>query len=350
MKKFTISNLVLCLLATFFLACGDSDSTDGGSNEWLIPENQVFDGGPGQDGIPSVDNPQFSLATETTYLNDNDLVVGVVTDTEVKAYPHPILDWHEIVNDRIGDLSLAITYCPLTGTAIAWDRMVNGQETTFGVSGKLYNTNLMPFDRRTESYWSQIRLDCVNGDLISQKINTSQVLETSWATWKRLYPESQVLTRDTGFDRQGYVNYPYQDYRTNNSFIIFPVSNLDERLPAKERVLGVFGAQTERAYSIELFDEPRAIYDEIDGTSIIVLGSKADNFVVAYEDNQDLEGLTINLDNDRSVAIASNGNEVTLSGEILKDGQRIGQLNPVDSYMAFYFSLGAFHPEIEVFE
>ncbi len=348
MKLGTLSCIV-CILGLLLSSCGGGEQ-DRFDQDWLIPSDRVFDGGPGQDGIPSVDSPEFASVSEINYLSDRALVVGVFSDTEVKAYPHPILDWHEIVNDEIGDKSVAVTYCPLTGTAIGWDRNVNGSKTTFGVSGKLFQTNLIPFDRATESYWSQIRLDCVNGELINTRVNTSPVVETTWETWKAMYPNSSVMTTNTGFSRN-YQQFPYGDYRTNNANLIFPVEPLDQRLPSKERVLGVLGDQTNRVYSIELFETPSVIHDVMDGQEMVIIGSKEMNFMVAYEDSSIIEGLEINLDNLPTIAVAANGNQVTLFGQVLDaNGNFIQNLNNTESFIAYWFSLGAFYPGIEIYE
>lgn len=346
--KLTTIAAVLFLFGILLFNCGGEQ--DRFEEDWLIPNEEVFDGGPGQDGIPSVDNPNFSSISEINFLADNALVVGVFSETEVKAYPHPILDWHEIVNDDIGDKSVAVTYCPLTGTAIGWDRNVEGSNTTFGVSGKLFQTNLMPFDRRTESYWSQIRLDCVNGDLINTRINTSPVVETTWATWKEMYPNSMVMNTNTGFSRN-YQQFPYGDYRTNNANIIFPVDPLDQRLPSKERVLGVLGDSIHRVYSIDLFETPQVISDTLEGEAMVVIGSKEMNFIVAYENDSLIEGLEINLDNLPTIAVAPNGNQVTLFGQVLDaNGSLVRNLNNTESFIAYWFSLGAFYPGIEIYQ
>ena len=105
---------------------------DADKDKWLIEENKVLDGGPGKDGIPELTNPGFITVEEATYLKDNDLVIGFVSGVEILAYPHAILNWHEIINDDVNDISLAITYCPLTGTGIGWNRNLDGNTTTFG--------------------------------------------------------------------------------------------------------------------------------------------------------------------------------------------------------------------------
>ncbi len=350
MKSYTFSCLLLIMTFVVF-NCGNDDEENNGSNntEWLIPLEEVFDGGPGKDGIPSIDNPNFSNVEDITFLSDQDLVVGVISDDEVKAYPHSILDWHEIVNDDIGDKSLAITYCPLTGTAIGWDRNVNGSKTTFGVSGKLYNSNLIPYDRNSDSYWSQIRLDCINGDLINTEINTSHVIETSWATWKELYPQSKVMNTNTDYERN-YNQYPYGDYRTNNNNLIFPVNPMDDRLPSKERTLAVLTDGGNKAYSIEQFDTPKIIQDTVGGIEIIVIGSKEKNFIVAFENDSQFNNLTIQLDSLPIIAENANGLQLTIAGELIENNTTISQLKPTNSFIGFWFSLGAFYPNIELFE
>ena len=260
--------------------------------DWLIPADEVEDGGPGKDGIPSIDNPIFIDVNEVNFLADNALVVGMIYDGEAKAYPHPILDWHEIVNDEIGDRKVALTYCPLTGTAIAWNRNLDGQTTTFGVSGKLYNSNLIPYDRATDSYWSQANLNCVNGERIGSVIETFPIIETTWSTWKSLYPNSKVLSTQTGFSRD-YTAYPYGDFRTNNDFIIFPFTPFDSRLPTKERVLGVLNNGNNRAYSINEFSDAQVLEDQLGGDELLIIGSRAQNFIVAFKDTVSYTHLTL---------------------------------------------------------
>lgn len=325
---------------------------------WLVPENEVFDGGPGQDGIPSVDDPvfvsDFSNAT-LSYLKDNDLVVGVKVGDDVRAYPHPVLDWHEIVNDEIEALPLAITYCPLTGTAIGWNRLVNGQETEFGVSGLLYNTNLIPYDRNSGSRWSQMGLKSVNGDLKGQDIQTHHLVETTWKTWKDLYPNSKVLNDNTGFNRP-YGDYPYVnnngDYRLAD-YLIFPINFSDDRLPPKDRVLGVIVDGTARIYTFDKFDFQTVdvVEDVFNGQEIVVAGSKDKNFLVAF--NQILDGTKLSFEavqDELPVVMQDNeGNKWTLFGQAV-EGPRSGQhLENLPSYIGYYFAWATFYPEVCIY-
>lgn len=221
-------------------APGNFVSQQSTNPEWLIPSNRVLGGGPGKDGIPALLNPTMVGADdrEVDYLNLRDRVLAIQVNGETRVYPHEILDWHEIINEDIGNEHVAITYCPLTGTGIGWDRAVNGEITTFGVSGLLFNTNLMPYDRATDSYWSQMRFDCVKGAAIGTKAEPIALVETDWNTMVQMYPDAKIVSEQTGFNRD-YGRYPYGNYQTNDSYLLFPVEHEDARLPNKERVHGV---------------------------------------------------------------------------------------------------------------
>ena len=353
--------VVLTLSWLAFYACNsDSDTISPDSNSaWDIPSSEVVSGGVGRDGIPSVDNPQFLPASQITYMQEEDLIVGFLSDGEIKGYTHPVLDWHEIVNDRVGDTPIAITYCPLTGSAIGWDRRVDGQETTFGVSGLLYNTNLIPYDRLTETNWSQMGLRAVNGALRGRNANLHQVVEMPWSTWKAMYPEAEVLTTATGFTRN-YGSYPYrrgngQDYREDD-FLLFSVDPFDERLPVKERVLGVTVEGSARAYRFSSFDGGgiKLKEDELQGHDIVIVGSKALNFLAAYErrpkeDDSLLtftpvqEALPVVMEDDE-------GNHWDVFGRAVsgpRQGQRLKQL---PSYIAYWMAWAAFNPETDIYD
>jgi len=322
----------------------NGNPTESGTSTWSIPISEVFDGGPGKDGIPALVDPNFSTVQNTSYLLDNDLVIGFKQGDEIKGYPHVILDWHEIVNDKIGNLSVAVTYCPLTGTGIGWNRVIKGKETTFGVSGLLYNTNLIPYDRETNSNWSQILNESVNGSLLGEKANLIQLFETDWKTWKTLYPNSKVLTTNTGFSRT-YGQSPYGDYNTNNDRFIFPVEK-DRRLPLKERVLAIVDGSNAKAYRFGSFTSNHIIKDLFKEKSYIVVGNQ--NFMVSFE----LEGNKNELQfeyaySGTEVILKDNeGTEWNIFGEAVS-GPRTGQfLKPAPAFMGFWFSIPAFYTTI----
>lgn len=348
-----LANISVFLLSVIFLiSCESTNSPGSGggaSGEWLIPSDQVFDGGPGQDGIPALENPAFLNANNQDYLGDNDLVIGLKSGNTVKAYPHPILDWHEIINDEINGKKLAITYCPLTGSAIIWNRVIDGKETTFGVSGLLYNTNLIPYDRETGSRWSQMKLECVNGELIGKFIKTDKLVETTWKTWKEMYPGTAVVSNSTGYARS-YGVYPYGDYKTNNNSLLFPIDNKDTRLPQKERVFGLIVAGVAKAYRISSFGELTVSNDNSFSRPIVIVGSSSKNFTVAYErtfNNQKLEFTA--LENQLPIVMQDNlGNKWDIFG-VAVEGPNAGQeLKATTSYIAYWFAWAAFYPNTAI--
>ncbi len=342
-----------CIPFLIILACSQpetigprpvgSTSTDQG---WLVPKNQVLDGGPGKDGIPSIDAPNFTRASEVDYIPDDDLVLIMQVDGEVKAYPHDILDWHEIVNDRLNGLSYAVTYCPLTGTGIGWDRLVQGEETTFGVSGLLYNSNLMPYDRYTESTWSQQRLDCVHGTLLGSPIITHSMIETSFATFRLAYPNGDVLNLNTGFDRE-YGEYPYGRYLQHNE-LLFPVTTEDDRLHLKERTLGVFvGHSHKRVYRFGQVDSgTQLLLDTLDDTELVLIRDGMHNYLVAFETH----GRQLELVEQTFPIILqdSMGNTYDILGRVVNNVSDVEPLSLPTQFIGYWFSWGTFYPGIEL--
>jgi len=333
-------------------AVRDKIDAAAGQEEWLVPQNEVRDGGPGKDGIPSLDNPNFVETKEVDFLNPNDLVIGVKMGDEIRAYPHIILDWHEIVNDQVCNLALALNYCPLTGTAIGWNRTIDGTLTTFGVSGLLYNSNLMPYDRLTESTWSQMRLDCVEGDLQGKNAEIYPVVETSWKNWKKNYPNSKVLSISTGFNR-AYGRYPYGDYRTSDR-LIFPVSNQDDRLHPKERVLGIVVDGETTIYRFESVSKESSsvIQDRVGNKDVVIFGSEEDNYLLAYKAQAE-DGTALNFTTFKgtgeAVAVDNEGNEWNLFGEAVNGNRKGQKLLPTRSYIGYFFSWAAFYPDLKIY-
>ncbi len=329
---------------------GGGSGSGGNTTDWLIPKSEVLDGGPGKDGIPALENPESVDINQIDFLADNDLVIGFEFDGQARAYPHKILDWHEIINDDVNGKPVAITYCPLTGTSIAWSRELKGQTTTFGVSGLLYNTNLIPYDRLTDSNWSQMRLECVNGELSGEVIETYHLIETSWKTWKEMYPNSSVVSTNTGFSRN-YTFYPYGDYRSNNSKLLFPVTPTDDRLPEKERVLGLVLNNKAKVYRLNSFKNgTRVIMDLFEDLNVVIVGNKDKNFIVAFENeiNDEIRTFTA-IDEGANVMQDDKGNKYNLFG-IVTEGTDVGnQLKSTTSFMGFWFGFGAFYSNSQIF-
>ena len=331
-----------------------NSSPPGGSDDdkWSIPISEVFDGGPGKDGIPALTEPDFVPASEAGFMDEDDLVIGFVQGDDARAYPHRILDWHEIINDRVGDVNITVTYCPLTGTGIGWNREINGSVTTFGVSGLLYNSNLIPYDRLTGSNWSQIMLECVNGSLLGTGIETFPLVETTWKTWKEMYPSTKVVSTETGYSRD-YGRYPYGNYRTSHDFLIFPVSNKDNRLPNKERVHGIFLAGSTRVYPLSVFgNSVTVIQESIDGRNIVVAGTASDNFAVSYISDPG-DGITLSFtpvqDQYPVIMTDQEGNMWDLFGTAVSGPRTGARLEHASSFMGYWFSFAAFYPDVTIY-
>jgi len=197
----------------------------------LIDLDLLLSGGPGKDGIPAINNPKFDVINEVNMDND---VLGILVDIngDIRYYPYNILVWHEITNDVVGGKDVAVTFCPLCGSAIVFDRVVGGKTLNFGVSGLLYESNLVMYDTETESLWSQAEGRSIVGDLAGTDLNLVQMQLISFEELKKQYPQAKVLSTNTGYARN-YKFYPYGGYDSSDE-IYFPISNSDKRLPPKE--------------------------------------------------------------------------------------------------------------------
>lgn len=202
-----------------------------------VPWNEIQQACGGRDCIPSIDRPRFVPADSADFLADSDLVLALEMDGEARAYPVLILNYHEIVNDVIGGRPIAITYCPLCGSGVAFHRRFDGQSIEFGVSGLLRNNDLILYDRATESLWQQITGRAFAGPLRGRQLDFVPLTLTQWSKWQTAYPDTQVLSIDTGFEKPYANKTPYGDY-DSSSRLLFPLS-FDRRLHAKTVVHGV---------------------------------------------------------------------------------------------------------------
>lgn len=231
----------------------DLENTEG----WGVSTTLVAQGS-GFDAIQALETAEFSPVDNLPndpenpfYLVNEDLVIVVSINGETKAYPHIILDWHEIINDVVGGVPVSVTYCPLTGTAKVWERSGNSPNFSFGVSGLLYNSNVLPFDRETESFWTQLEGECVYGDRLGQQLSIVPSVETTWGSLKLVGISAMIMTENTGIARD-YRQYPYGNYKTSN-LISYPVAFNDDRLHSKERVFSILINGKAKAYRLTSF-------------------------------------------------------------------------------------------------
>jgi hypothetical protein len=337
------------------------------SAQCLVPENQIVSGGPGKDGIPALTNPEVvSVAEGDTFMEVQDLLLGVVVNGEARAYPHAVLWWHEIVNDVLGGKPITVSFCPLTGSGLVYDPVLEegGAAANFGVSGLLFDNNLILFDRTTDSLWSQMRSQAICGALQGTTPTLLPLVQMTWQGWKSLYPETTVVSENTGFDRN-YDRYPYGDYdEVNNQDLLFPQSSIDNRLPMKDTVLGVRKEGVSRAYSMSLFgrgDGRRVVNDEVNGLPVVVVYDRGSEMLLGFSrrlnDPTLAEEMTLSFELvdegtfPFKLRDLETGTLWSLTGTALEGPLAGAVLQPLaDSFAAFWFAWAAFNGGSEIFE
>ncbi|MBI4127748.1 MAG: DUF3179 domain-containing protein [Parcubacteria group bacterium] len=277
-----------------------------------VPLNEIVGGGPPKDGIPPIDNPKFvSVADASAWLSDEEPGLAFERDGVARFYPFQILVWHEIVNETINGQRVLVTYCPLCLSGIVFDPVVSGERVEFGTSGKLWNSNLVMYDRKTDSLWSQILGEAIVGEETGATLTVLSSDQTRFGEWKRLHPDGEVLSRDTGALRF-YGQDPYGDYYTTPG-TFFPVGKKDDRLSDKEFILGVVIDGKAKAYFPPAIKAKGTIEDSFAGKIIVAQYEKELDVVRLFE----------------------------------KKGDALERINPFGS---FWFSWVAAHPDTELFK
>lgn len=316
--------------------------TDG--QKHIIPLDKIKGGGPPKDGIPSIDDPKFTEISGSQFVSDSDVVIGLEINGDARAYPLFILVWHEIVNDVVGGTPVAVTYCPLCYTNQVFERIVNGNEVEFGTSGKLYQSNLLMYDRWTDSYWSQGLGMAVTGKLSGIQLKTIPFDVITWGDWKKLHPDSLVLTTDTGHLRS-YATDPYGDYYTDPR-IIFPVDNMDDRMHPKEIILGFHEDGIYKAYKQNDVELHNVINDNIGETSLMLVSLFPQNSR-AFDRNLNGEILQFQYV-DGKITDAKTESVWSYDGLAISGPLEGNYLTRISMEPGFWFSWVAFHPDTAV--
>ncbi|MBI4421688.1 MAG: DUF3179 domain-containing protein [Gemmatimonadetes bacterium] len=353
-----------CLSALLgFAACrvltvNNQGSADVGL-ECSLPVTQLFDGGPGRDGIPALTNPALARVADpaVSYLADNDRVIGLVIGSEALAVPLNILWWHEIVNLDHAGRRLAITHCPLTGSSLVFDR-ANIDNVTFGVSGLLYLSNLVMYDRSEPvSLWPQMLRGARCGRKDGTALTMVASIEMTWAGWRSLYPDTRVVSSATGHARD-YRDYPYGDYgNLDDETLIFPLPDVDHRRPLKERVLGVpYGERgpthprprAGMALPFGLLDRLgplAAVTVNVTGSPTVVFWDRSRQAAMAYETRANGQALTFGHSAeeifDEQTGSRWRVDGLAVSGPLA--GTRL-TAKP-DAFVAYWFAWAAFYPD-----
>lgn len=339
------------IAAVFIASCGGGGGNNpDNTNVWLIPAGEIFDGGPGKDGIPAIDDPVFESASTISSVAADMLVVVLRYGGETKVYPHDIMDWHEVVNDGPNSDPYTMSYCPLTGSAVAWRGDANETRRSYGVSGLLYNSNLILYDRKTDSRWSQMLQQSVWGSRSGEVPERIQVFETTFATLQTMYPDAQVMTRQTGWNRD-YETYPYGRYLQHEG-LLFPVSKTDFRLHLKSRVIGIHSSTGSKVYQLNRFGATtQTINEQFENQSIVVVGNTSLNFAAIYSRLLS-DGTILNFSPIQgdlpNVMSDDEGNVWDIFGSAIS-GPRVGeQLDMTKSYTAMWFAWATFFQDAEI--
>ena len=236
-----------------------------------VPLDEFQSGGPGKDGIPAIDHPHFvSVPQANEWLADREPVIELDLGGTARAYPLQILIWHEIVNDDVGGIPAVVTFCPLCNTAIAFDRIVGGRTLSFGTTGNLRNSDLVMYDRQTESWWQQFGGEALVGHYAGQQLRQLPARIVAWREFERRDPHGRVLTRDTGFSRP-YGQNPYSGYDDASTPPFFGAAHAnDHRLQPKERVVFLERGRDAAVVPFSVLQRRRLVRVNVGGHNLVV--------------------------------------------------------------------------------
>ena len=325
----------------------------------LVEPERVVSGGPPPDGIPAIDDRTFLRTDDVSFLADDEPVIALDLGDDDRAYPVQILLWHEIVNDTVGDRPVAVTYCPLCNSALAFDRRLDDRLLTFGTSGRLYQSDLVVYDRQTESLWSQIEGRAIAGVLAGERLDRIPVQTVAWSQWRAAHPDGWVLSRETGVARD-YGRNPYVGYDEPASDPFLFDGDADPRLPPKERVIGLGDGDDAVAVPLTVLGRERVLPVEV-GDDDVVLWA-AQGLRSALDAEQLAEGRLLAATaafrpvvDGRQLSFRPAGPEQFVDDQTgstwdvlgrATDGPLEGsELSAVEHLDTFWFAWAAFHPE-----
>jgi len=276
----------------------------------IVPITSIVHGGPPRDGIPAILRPRYVRASKADFLQPEDMVLGFEYQGETFAFPRYILNWHELVNGEVNGHPFLISYCPLCGTGMAFSSKLDGSKLIFGVSGLLYNSDVIFYDKQTESLWSQIERRAISGRYVGKFLQQLYLTTTTWAKWLEDHPTTQVLSEHQGVKRN-YRHDPYSGYETSSRLFFKVLRKAPNDYHTKERVMGVqLGAQVKAYPYAELRRNQKSSFEDD-------IGGK--RFRIFWDEEHETASIE------------------TLGGE------------KITSTVAFWFAWYAFHPQTEVY-
>ncbi len=275
---------VLVAAASVFAQSGGKQSRQGdalaqfNTTDLTIPPDQIRSGGPPKDGIPSLTDPKTAAVADAKFTNGDRMVVVNIEDT-TRVYPIKVLNWHEAINDKLGDVPIAVIYCPLCDSVSVVDRRMGGHTHEFGISGLLYNSNVLLYDRKHNALWSQVGLEAVSGPHAGESLKHLPWRITTFGELKQTHPGAGVVTTETGY-RRDYTRNPYARYFANDR-LMFPVAHHDHRMKHKEPVIGVQIGDQARAYPVaRIVEAGGKVTDRLGDQQITLKADDAGNVAV----------------------------------------------------------------------
>ncbi len=332
----------------------------------LVDASELVSGGPPPDGIPSLDQPTFIDPADADWLAADEPVLALELDGEHRAYPVQIMIWHEIVNDEVAGTPVAVTYCPLCNSALAFERQLGDRVLGFGVSGLLYRSDLVMYDRQTESLWSQIEGRAIAGHLTGHQLERVAIQTVPWERWRVAHPDGQVLDRDTGFERD-YGRNPYVGYDDPADDPFAFTGDPDPRLAPKERVVGLgdtsgdptalvaASVARERVVAVTVGGAPVVVWATAGLRSALDTADLATGRLLAATGAfdpvlPDGRQLTFAPADAATFVDAQTGSTWDILGRAV-DGPLAGQsLQPLPHLDTFWFAWAAFHPDTRLID
>jgi hypothetical protein len=329
-----------------------------------VPLGEFISGGPPRDGIPPIDEPKpVPIAAAEEWLDEREPVLAVELGGQARAYPVQILVWHEIVNDRLGGRAIAVTYCPLCNSSLVFDREVDGVGLLrFGTTGNLRHSDLVMWDDRTESWWQQLTAEAVVGELTGRRLEVLPSQTLSWADFKARHPDGDVLSRDTGHDREYGAN-PYEGYDEPGSQPFLLEGAADRRLPPKERVVAIRDGESavvvpfsrlarEPVADVDAGSVPvvvfykRGVVSPLDAAAI----SRSRDVGTAGTFDRRLDGRTMSFEpaGEGRFRDRETGSTWDVTGRAIEGSLAGRRLRPVVSDQQFWFALAAFLPDARI--
>lgn len=385
---------LLALGALLFVACGGGSTVGGGTSDSeetpaaddsggdellkralgsgfrtnfdkvLVPLDEIVSGGPSKDGIPAIDEPKLlDPAGGDEFLSPKEPVIALEINGDARAYPLQILIWHEIVNDEVGGVPVVVTFCPLCNSAIVMERTLNGIVYDFGTTGKLRFSDLIMYDRQTETWWQQITGEGIIGDLAGERLTFLPASIVSWEEFKASFPQGRVLSRDTGFSKP-YGENPYVGYDDIDSSPFLFRESPDDRLLPMERVAAVSLNGEDVAYPFSVLEEVRVVNDTVGGEPVVVFFSPGtrsalDRSAIAdsreigstgvFSPSLDGRTLTFRLDGDRIVD-EETGSTWNVLGRATAGSLDGEELTPIVHGNHFWFAWGIFKPDTRIYQ